>query len=285
MSLVSVPRTAGIGATSPLTMASAGVGSPPLLLFDWRGKRRPRPAVDPEEGVRFLPRVANRVDVAIILSPCFSAGSDLLPVRANVSGAARRLSGPRITKPLPFAETRAKLLDRSPIKEPRRMQFEIPEDAHVHIFIGKPTLRDFSLASCSAGTACAGLDRVAAGALLAVPGDAAVRPAPRFGRLLLKGSLGVILLAASFVVGQHFTSPSSAPELARTAAALPRPAPLAEQHAFPDSPQSREPLAQTAGEVTTNFQKQLQQPPTVIPPPGQTGAPGTPGKNPFGLEN
>ena len=100
------------------------------------------------------------------------------------------------------------------------MQFEIPEDAHVHIVIGKPTLRDFSLASCSAGTACAGLDRIA-GALLAVPGDAAVRPAPRFGRLLLKGSLGVILLAASFVVGQHFASPSRAPELARSATALP----------------------------------------------------------------
>src|SRR6516162_5039833 len=126
LSLVSVPRTAGIGATSPLTMASAGVGSPPLLLFDWRGKRRPRPAVDPEEGVRFLPRVANRVDVAIILSPCFSAGSNLLPVRANVSGAARRLSGKRITKPLPFAETRATLLGRTPSRNPGACNLRSP---------------------------------------------------------------------------------------------------------------------------------------------------------------
>jgi hypothetical protein len=94
-----------------------------------------------------------------------------------------------------------------------------------------------------------------------------------------------MLLAGSFAVGQHFASPSRAPELARTAAALPRPAPTIEQRAFPDPPQPREAPAQTAGEVTANFQKQLQQPPTVVPRPGQTGAQETPGKNPFGLEN
>jgi hypothetical protein len=94
-----------------------------------------------------------------------------------------------------------------------------------------------------------------------------------------------MLLAGSFAVGQHFASPSRAPELARTAAALPRPAPTKEQHAFSDPPQPREAPAQTTGEVTANFQRQLQQPPAVIPPPGQTGAPGTSGKNPFGLEN
>ena len=166
------------------------------------------------------------------------------------------------------------------------MQFEIPDDARVHIVIGEPTSWDFSPRSCSAGKVCAGLDRGAAGALLAVPGDAAaVRPAPRFGRLLLKGSLCVMLLAGSFAAGQHFASSSRTPGLARTAAALPRPAPSAEQHAFPDPPQPREAPAQTAGEVTANFQRQLQLPPTVIPPPGQAGASGTPGKNPFGLEN
>jgi hypothetical protein len=94
-----------------------------------------------------------------------------------------------------------------------------------------------------------------------------------------------MLLAGSFAVGLHFGSFPRAPELARTAAALPRPAPTTEQHAFPDPPQPREAPAQTTGEVTANFQKQLQQPPTVTPPPGQTDAPGTPGKNPFGLEN
>jgi hypothetical protein len=94
-----------------------------------------------------------------------------------------------------------------------------------------------------------------------------------------------MLLAGSFAAGLHFGSFPRAPELARTAAALPRPAPATEQRAFPDPPQPREAPAQTASEVTANFQKQLQQPPTVIPPPGQTGAPETPGKNPFGLEN
>ena len=166
------------------------------------------------------------------------------------------------------------------------MQFEIHEDAHVHIVIGKPISRDFSPQTCSAGKVCARPDRGVMGTLLAVPGDAAsVRPALRFGRPLLKGSLCVMLLAGSFAVGQHFAGPSRAPELARTAAALSRPALSAEQHAFPDPPQPREAPPQTAGEVTANFQKQLQQPPTVTPPPGQTSAPRTPGKNPFGLEN
>jgi hypothetical protein len=95
----------------------------------------------------------------------------------------------------------------------------------------------------------------------------------------------VMLVAGSFAVGQHFGSSPRAPELARTAAALPRPALSAEQYAFPDRPQPREAPAQTDGQVTANFQRQLQQPPTVIPPPGQTGAPETRGKNPFGLEN
>ena len=156
------------------------------------------------------------------------------------------------------------------------MQFEIPEDARVYIVIGKP----------ATAKVCAGLDPGAAGALLAVPGDAAaVRPAPRFGRLLLKGGLGVMLLAGSFAVGQHFGGSPHTPELARTAVALPRPAPTAEQFAVPDRPQPREAAAQTAGQVTAEFQRQLQQPPTVTPPPGQSIAPGTPRKNPFGLEN
>jgi hypothetical protein len=93
------------------------------------------------------------------------------------------------------------------------------------------------------------------------------------------------MLVGSFAVGQHFGSSPRAPELARTAVGVPRPAPTAEQHAFPDHLQPRGAEAQTAGEVTANFQRQLQQPPTVIPPTGPTGAPGTSGKNPFGLEN
>ena len=156
------------------------------------------------------------------------------------------------------------------------MQFEIPEDAHVHIVIARSDL----------AKARRGLDSGAGGALVAPLGAAgATRTAPHLGRLLLKGSLGAMLLAGSFAAGQHFGSLPRAPELARTAAALPRPEPSAEQRAFPDPPRPREGRAQTAGEVTATIQKQLQQPPTVIPPPGQRAAPETSGKNPFGLEN
>jgi hypothetical protein len=156
------------------------------------------------------------------------------------------------------------------------MQFEIPEDAHVHILIATP----------GRAKACAWLDPGAGGALPALSGEAgAPRPAPRFGRLLLKSGLGAMLLAGSFAVGQHFGGSPHAPELARTAAALPRPALSAEQYAVTDRPQPREAPGQTDGQVTANFQRQLQQPPTVIPPPGQTGAPETRGRNPFGLEN
>jgi hypothetical protein len=166
------------------------------------------------------------------------------------------------------------------------MQFEIPEDAHLHIVIGKPTSWASGPRTCSAGKAPAGLGPEGAGELVALTAEPSVaRPAPRFGRLLLKGGLAVIMLVGRFAVGQHFGSSPRAPELARTAVAVPRSAPTAEQHAFPDHLQPRGAEAQTAGEVTTNVQKQLQQPPTVIPPPGQTGALGTPGKNPFGLEN
>ena len=164
------------------------------------------------------------------------------------------------------------------------MQFEIPEDAHVHIVIGKPASWAFSPRTCSVGKACAGIDPGVGRALPALSGNTGA-PAPRFGRRLLKGALGVMLLAGSFAVGQHFGSSPRAPELAGTAAALPRPAPSAEQYAVPDRPQPREAPGQTDGRVTADFQRQLQQPPTVTPPPGQAIAPEPLGKNPFGLEN
>jgi hypothetical protein len=195
---------------------------------------------------------------------------------ANLSEQARRRTAPAITIPLPFAKISPTVLGRSPIKEPRRMQFEIPEDAHVHIVIGRPV----------SARACVGLDPGAGGELLALPGEAsAARTAPRFGRFLVKSGLGVMLLVGSFAVGQHLGSSARAPELARTAAALPRPAQIPEQYAFPDPPQPREAPVQAAGQVPADLQRQLQQPPTVLPPPGQAGAPETRGKNPFGLEN
>jgi hypothetical protein len=167
------------------------------------------------------------------------------------------------------------------------MQFEIPEGADVHIIIGKPTSWAFSPRTCAVGKACAKLDPGVGGEFPALPGEATgARQAPRYGHLLLKGGLGLMLLTGSFAIGQHFGSSPHAPDLARTAAALPRPAPPAEQHTFLDHAQPREaPPPQIAGQVPADFQKQLQQPPTVTPPPGQTDAPGTPGKNPFGLEN
>ena len=184
-------------------------------------------------------------------------------------------------KPLPFAEIGATLPSMSPIMEHRRMLFEIPEGAHIQIIVGSRA-------------PAAGRDTPPA-LLDAAPVE---RPAPRSGRPLLKGGLALMLLAASFIAGDYFASRPRAPELTRAAAALARPAaPAGEQHAFPDRPLPRE-AAAPSGQVPTEFQKQLQQPPTVIPPPGQAAAlpapgpgPGfsgtgsAPGKNPFGLEN
>ena len=166
------------------------------------------------------------------------------------------------------------------------MQLEIPEDAHVQIIIGSP-----------ASVACGGT----LPALRNPP--PAEQPAPRSGRLLLKGGVLVMLLADSFAGGGYFANRPHAPELTRAAAALPRPAPSSEQHAFPDRPLAREATVPApSGQVPAEFRKQLQQPPTVIAPPGQAAVSPAPGltppqplgvagtgsapvKNPFGLEN
>jgi hypothetical protein len=174
--------------------------------------------------------------------------------------------------------------------EHMRMQLEIPESAHVQIIVRSPVT-------------------AASGNLLPALFDAASaeRPAPRSSPLLLKGGLIVMLLVASFAAGDYFAGRPRSPELARAAAALPRPAPAGEQHPFPDRPLSREATsAVPSGQIPAEFQKQLQQPPTVIPPTGQVAAPpaagsspppppdrgpgvagagSTPAKNPFGLEN
>jgi hypothetical protein len=178
------------------------------------------------------------------------------------------------------------------------MQFDIPEGAHVQIIIGRPA------AAAIGGTLPALLDAAAV-----------ERPASRSGRPLLKGGLVVMLLAAAFAGGHYYASRSSAPaaftagSLAQAAPALPRPAPAGEQHPFPDRPLPRRATSPApSGQIPAEFQKQLQQPPTVIPPPGQAATspgPGTgsaaspteavhgqeahgaglPNKNPFGLEN
>jgi hypothetical protein len=170
----------------------------------------------------------------------------------------------------------------SPITEDRPMQFEIPEGVRVHIIVGslEPTERGCTLPAV----------------IHAAPVEAKT---VRSGGLLLKGGLVVMLLAASFGAGDYFATRPRTPELTRDTATLPRPAPAGEQHAFPDRPLPREVTgAAPSGQVPAEFQKQLQQPPTVIPPPGQSTAPTSPGsgssvpsgagalgKNPFGLEN
>jgi hypothetical protein len=152
------------------------------------------------------------------------------------------------------------------------MQFEIPDYAQVHIVVGPP-------ASAEGG---ARFEPGPIDALVTLSGAPAQPPQRRhFGRLLLKSSLAVVLLAFSFAVGRHFggaTSLHAINTASRTALALPPPQP--------------------ASQVPAEFTQQLQQPPTVIPPPGQTAAPAepgagsaasaaapTPGRNPFGLEN
>jgi hypothetical protein len=184
-----------------------------------------------------------------------------------------------------------------PITETRYMQFEIPDGAQVQIIVGS------SIPAANGRTLPALLE------------GKCERPATRSGRPLLKGSLVVMLLAASFAAGHYLGGPNT-PEVARVAAALPRPAPSSEQHPFPDHPLPREATVPgPSGQVSAEFKTQLRQPPTVISPPGQaaalpapglslppaanggpgqapgassgqpfTGA-GLPDKNPFGLEN
>src|SRR5262249_42958049 len=99
------------------------------------------------------------------------------------------------------------LQSMSPITEHRPMRFEIPEGVPVQIIVGSVD---------PAGQVCT-LPAV----IPAVPVDPKTA---RSGRLLVKGGLVVMLLAASFGAGDYFASRPHAPELTRAAAAPPRPA-------------------------------------------------------------
>jgi hypothetical protein len=170
------------------------------------------------------------------------------------------------------------------------MQFELLPDAHLQIIVASPAARGGSWPALRDPPPVEQL-------------------ALRSGRLLLKSGVFVMLLTASFAAGDYFASRPHAPELTRAAAVLPRPASTGEQQPFPDRPLPRGVAAPASGpQVPPEFQKQLQQPPTVIWPPGRAAAPpppgpdsptspteqvrgqeargaGLPGKNPFGLEN
>lgn len=124
------------------------------------------------------------------------------------------------------------------------MNLELPADARIQIFVapaGDPVPRPEST--------------------LVLPS-----PAPR-RRLLLKGTIVLVLVGSAYLFGEHggHLAPSLRNVQAQNLAATP-------------------PLAQgtTSDQgVPSAFAQQLQQPPSVTPPPGAAA----PGKNPFGLED
>ncbi|HJS95984.1 MAG TPA: hypothetical protein VJ741_17105 [Solirubrobacteraceae bacterium] len=96
------------------------------------------------------------------------------------------------------------------------------------------------------------------------------------------------LLCAAFVLGDRVGARHGATEIANAAPAAPArqaASPPSEQHAFPEHPLPYPP-AQQATDIPPAFQRQLQQPPTVVLPPGQPAAPSSRStRNAFGLEN
>jgi hypothetical protein len=99
------------------------------------------------------------------------------------------------------------------------------------------------------------------------------RPAARAQRAsrhpLLKGTAVVALMGLAFLLGQHTHL-------------VFRPTPAAQAEAAPQQPPPATNLPQ---QVPPNFERQLQQAPTVTPPPGQPSPDAASGKNPFGMEN
>lgn len=149
------------------------------------------------------------------------------------------------------------------------MHLELPDGTQIKILIGPPDLVP------SAPPAWTGD---------AVP--PAARAMPGSGRPLLKGTIAAAVLIATFALGQHFsTTPRDTRTASAAMAANPSPAPVAEQRGFPDHPVPRDPGQQARTDIPPDFQRQLRQPPTVIPPPGQAAQAGAPVKSPFGLEN
>jgi hypothetical protein len=106
--------------------------------------------------------------------------------------------------------------------------------------------------------------------------------------LLLKGAAVGVLVLGAFIAGQRFGGGGGA-QFAFAAARQPPGTvlPLPTQHAFANAPLPRPapPLgSSSAAQVPPQFARQMDQPPVVVPPPGQAPT-AAPGKNPFGLEN
>jgi hypothetical protein len=131
------------------------------------------------------------------------------------------------------------------------MNLEIPDGAQVQVIIGKVPL-------------------------LALPdGTEAERLKSSPGRPILVAAIAVLLLAGAFTGGRLVGAHGAHTGVASATEAVPHPAPPPVRQGFPDH-----------GQVPEAFQHELQQQPTVVPPPGQPAAPPpTAGKSAFGLEN
>ena len=97
--------------------------------------------------------------------------------------------------------------------------------------------------------------------------------------------IAALLLTGAFIGGRLVGAHGAHTGLALAAEAVPRAPPPPVRQRFPDHALA-DPAANAAGLVPEAFQRELQQQPTVVPPPGQPSAPPrTSGKNAFGLEN
>ena len=141
------------------------------------------------------------------------------------------------------------------------MNLEIPEGANVHIFIGKaPPL-----------------------ALTDQRSEFPERPRGHglLGRTLKVGIVGILVIGGFWVGEQRNQTATADTGFA---------APPAVSQAFPTqagvpSQASAQPPAPDGGQVPPSFQAQLQQPPSIQPPPGQNSGSGNNGENSFGLSN
>lgn len=142
------------------------------------------------------------------------------------------------------------------------MNLEIPDGANVHIFIGR--------ASPLALT------------------DQRAEPPPRSrGRGIIGASLKftsiAMLVIGAFWVGEQRVQTASAD----TGFATPPPVNQAFPNAAPSPSQAAAQLPSPAApdQVPPNFQTQLQQPPSIQPPPGQNSGAANANPNAFGLSN
>ena len=159
------------------------------------------------------------------------------------------------------------------------MTLDIPPGATVQIFVGGPPAQFSAFPASSDAPA------------LSLPA------APARGRPLLKFAGVGVLAAAAFLSGRAI-HPGSQPSLA-AAGAFPAPsayasppvAPEAYARAFPDRvipPAPIPPAMEPGNQIPSAFVQQLQQKPTITPPPGAAPAQAAGGpavKHPFGLED